>query len=102
MNKCLSLLIIFVGIGLVGCDNNFDNTAQPVKGIVLSVYPDKNNLADSIDFEGINSLEMCRRNADRFINQGNYDNADYECGINCKKTINSFNETTYYCKSTSR
>jgi len=96
------LLLILLGFGLIGCDNDFDNSAQRVNGIVLAVYPDKNNLTDSINFEGIKSLEMCRNNANTFINQGNYADADYECGVNCKKTINAFNETTYFCESTSR
>ena len=72
MNK--HLLLILLGFGLIGCDNDFF-----VNGIVLAVYPDKNNLTDSINFEGIKSLEMCRSNANTFINQGNYADADYEC-----------------------
>lgn len=44
--------------------------------------PDKNNNADSIDFEGIISLDMCRRTAVIFINQGQYDNADYDSSAN--------------------
>ena len=97
-----TLALVLMVFGIVGCDSDFDNSAQPVNGIVLSVYPDKNNLSDSINFEEIKSLQICRTNAATIINQGNYDNADYECGINCKKSINSFGEITYFCKSTSR
>ena len=35
MNK--HLLLILVGFGLIGCDNDFDNSAQRVNGIVLAV-----------------------------------------------------------------
>jgi len=68
---------------------------------VLSIYPDKDNLLNDISFEEISSLESCRQIANKFILEAGYENADYECGMSCKR-INDELGKYYICKETLR
>ena len=66
---------------------------------VLSVYPNKNNLLIDESFEGIISLESCRQKANQIISDTGYENADYECGFNCKKVVDE-QGNFYICQET--
>ena len=63
-----------------------------------TVYPDYQN---GFDYTHIGfsyySLEDCRTAAINFINEMNYSNAGYECGLGCK-----FENGIYICKETAR
>ena len=68
---------------------------------VLSIYPDKDNLLNDISLEDISSLESCRQIASQFISEAGYKNADYECGMSCKRANDSTGKY-YICKETLR
>ena len=65
------------------------------------VYPNANNLTKYIsagmDFK---SLEDCRNACLKKIAISGYQNADYECGLNCKPSYPGAD--TFICKKTSR
>ena len=79
INSIKVISFIFI-LTLVSCGANEDS-------YVLSVYPNKNNLLNDITLEGFTSLEQCRVAANKMISFYKYENADYECGKNCRKVI---------------
>ena len=87
----ITLLVMLV-LGSCGEERKFN---------VLSIYPDKNNLLNDISLEDISSLESCRQIASQFISEAGYKNADYECGMSCKRANDSTGKY-YICKETLR
>ena len=49
------------------------------------VYPNASNLLVDRFIGQYSSLEDCRRAATRVIADSGWENADYECGLNCKR-----------------
>ena len=92
--KHLFIILILALLVLGGC-------GEERKFNVLSIYPDKENLLNDISFEDISSLESCRQIASKFISEEGYRNADYECGMSCKR-INDATGKYYICKETLR
>jgi len=65
------------------------------------VYPNANNLNKYISVGiGFKSLEDCRNACLKKIAISGYQNADYECGLNCKPSYPGAD--TFICKKTSR
>lgn len=50
------------------------------------VYPDKNNLQVHREIGTYSSLEQCRDVAHDTIHNAKWNNADYECGLNCDRS----------------
>jgi len=90
-----NLLIVLFALLVLGCSE------EERKFNVLSIYPDKDNLLNDISLEDISSLESCRQIANKFISEAGYKNADYECGMSCKR-INDETGKYYICKETLR
>ena len=86
------LLLALLVLGGCGDERKFN---------VLSIYPDKKNLLNDISFEDISTLESCGQIASKFISEEGYRNADYECGMSCKR-INDATGKYYICKETLR
>ena len=86
--KSILLILVF----LASCSQDEDT-------FVLIVYPDKNNLDNHISVEVFDTLEQCRTSAENIISINKYENADYECGINCRKIYDS---SMYICKESIR
>ena len=49
-----------------------------------NVYPDRNNLAESIFIGEFNRLELCSEKANEALIKMGRPFGDYECGLNCK------------------
>jgi hypothetical protein len=49
------------------------------------VYPSKSNLSNHREIGTFSSLEQCRNAAVAVIQNAKWRNADYECGLNCKR-----------------
>ena len=65
------------------------------------VYPDANDLTKYISVGmGFKSLEDCRNSCLSKISDAGYQDADYECGLNCKPSYPGAD--TFICKETSR
>lgn len=92
--KHLFIILLLALLVLGGC-------GEERKFNVLYIYPDKENLQNVISFEDISSLESCRQKANKFISEEGYINADYECGMSCKR-INDATGKYYICKETLR
>ena len=67
---------------------------------VLTIYPDKNTYLISKNYEGISSLKYCRKMAKQLIAERGYENAEYECGMNCSKRTDLGG--LYECKEDSK
>ena len=93
------LTLLLCSIILISCSDSQDG--EPIDGVVLSVYPDRNNLLDDETYEGLSSLEECREKANMIIIENDYKNSDYECGTRCIKK-NDYGDSIYICKSTER
>tara|TARA_B100001540_G_C15167165_1_gene355939 strand:- start:95 stop:385 length:291 start_codon:yes stop_codon:yes gene_type:complete len=93
------LTLLLCSIILISCSDSQDG--EPIDGVVLSVYPDRNNLLDDETYEGLSSLEECREKANMIIIENDYKNSDYECGTQCIKK-NDYGDSIYICKSTER
>jgi hypothetical protein len=48
------------------------------------VYPSRDNLLNHREIGTYSSLEQCRSAALAVITNAKWENADYECGLNCK------------------
>ena len=92
--KHLFIILLLALLVLGGC-------GEERKFNVLYIYPDKENLQNVISFEDISSLESCRQKANKFISEEGYRNADYECGMSCRR-INDATGKYYICKETLR
>ena len=88
--------IIFIVIA--GCNSSNDVN---IDGVVLVVYPNKNALSIYQSYEGLESLQACRINAKKIIENSNFINPDYECGSNCKIQYD-YGDKIYICKNTER
>jgi hypothetical protein len=53
------------------------------------LYPDKDNLTNHIKTGEFGTLEECRNTTISHAHAANYNNFDYECGLNCKYIQNS-------------
>ena len=93
------LTLLLCSIILISCSDSQDG--EPIDGVVLTVYPDRNNLLDDETYEGLSSLEECREKANMIIIENDYKNSDYECGTQCIKK-NDYGDSIYICKSTER
>lgn len=93
------LTLLLCSIILISCSDSQDG--ERIDGVVLSVYPDRNNLLDDETYEGLSSLEECREKANMIIIENDYKNSDYECGTGCTKK-NDYGDTIYICKSKER
>jgi len=78
MNNYLKKFIYFIILimTLNSCGNSDTWTGY--------VYPDASNLLNSKYIGSFSSLEDCRASCLDTIRSNNYQNADYECGLNCK------------------
>jgi len=89
------LTIALLAMLILGCSE------EEKKFNILSIYPDKDVLAIDISFEDISSLDSCRQIANKFISEAGYENADYECGMSCKRIVDDLGKY-YICKETLR
>ena len=83
------LTILFLSLFLNSCGQNEVWTGY--------VYPDINNLANYKYVGSFDSLEACRSQCRYAIDVNNFQNADYECGLNCKNK-----DGMNVCEKTSR
>jgi len=67
------------------------------------VYPDKSNLTKFVSVgKDFKSLSDCRAACVNKIKSSNYQNADYECGLNCKPMNPNDPNSVMICKKTER
>jgi hypothetical protein len=67
------------------------------------VYPDRTNLSNSISVgKDFKSLSDCRAACVNKINTSRYNNADYECGLDCKPLYPNIPDSVMVCKKTER
>lgn len=72
------LVIVVLGLFITSCDL----ISERWDGYV---YPNKNNLSNFISAgNGFSSFEKCQAACISIIRSNNWQNADYECGLNCK------------------
>ena len=89
MKKLLGILVL--GLLLTSCDS----ISERWDGYV---YPDGSNLSNFRSAgKGFGSLEECRAACISMIRSNNWQNADYECGLNCK-----YKDGMNICKKTER
>lgn len=65
------------------------------------VYPDKDNLAQSVDIGTYKSLTECRVSALELLTKlSSIDAGDYECGLNCKPLFENVEDSVHVCEQT--
>lgn len=67
------LLFATMTIAATGCSERWEGF----------MYPDRNNLGQSVALGTFSSLDDCRARALAAIETLGHRNADYECGLNC-------------------
>ena len=85
------LVVMTLGLLLTSCDL----ISERWDGYV---YPDRSNLTNFRSAgKGFGSLGECRAACVSMIRSNNWQNADYECGLNCK-----YKDGINICKKTER
>ena len=67
-----------------------------------TVYPDQNDLTVSQTLRATQSLQECRNLANATLALEDWENGDYECGLNCRKMFPELEDSVLICKETLR